>query len=759
MAKVYLDSGDNFTLSSAATVYGSTGTEKVTINAGVTGVVVDANVERVDLDGNSSTYTFQQSGASLKVLSGGVVVATIPLQEDANGTQLVFANGSVEAKVGATGMTLGGAAVTATAAAVTPTTIDAGTTSGAGTGTGGTVTGQTFTLTVGIDNFVGGSGNDTFIGGNGAVNTYGPADQLDGGAGNDTVKLYGGALGANMPTLKNIENVYVNAVTAGADVSVIAGVESLEVENINAVQTFTVGAAQAVKLTNINAATFATTIAGSAAKGITLNNVVDKTATPNVAQTLDVQTRDAALTLTATGVASNINLTNALAGAATSLTTLNVAGDVGIRINGNAAYTNLTTVNASANTGGVNFVQGFDTNLAFTGGTGNDRVDVSIATNAVAAQDKLDGGAGTDTLAITTGGLTAPAVANIKNFEILEVRAATIQDASVFDTNNTLTGLRVVNTGAVQAMTVTNLAATAKDDIVITAGATGNTTALTTTVKSFVSGGTSDTATITVNANATTLKATPSVTTLTFDNVDVLNLVSKGTVGTAANSITVVATDMEKLVLSGNIDTVVIAGAGSTGITEVDASGLVLANSTATGMTFAQLAGSTQSLLITGSNGVDTLTVVAPKGTVVANGGSDTIVFSGAALALADQAVVLSAKDYVAGGNVTATFATGTLNGTNGVAGANDGFAVLNFSSAIESKLLIGGVNLGATTANQAVGAVLNGQNNVAFSAGVLQFDLNGDGVFNAADDFQVTLTGVAAVTYNAASDFFVLSS
>ena len=145
MAKVYLDSGDNFTLSSAATVYGSTGTEKVTINAGVTGVVVDANVERVDLAGNSSTYTFQQSGASLKVLSGGVVVATIPLQEDATGTQLVFANGSVEAKVGATGMTLGGAVVpSATAAAVTPTTVDAGTTSGSGTATGGTT--AAFTL-------------------------------------------------------------------------------------------------------------------------------------------------------------------------------------------------------------------------------------------------------------------------------------------------------------------------------------------------------------------------------------------------------------------------------------------------------------------------------------------------------------------------------------------------------------------------------------------------------------------------------------
>lgn len=606
--------------------------------------------------------------------------------------------------------------------------------------------GQTFTLTTGIDNFAGTSGNDTFIGGNGAVNTYGPADQLDGGAGVDTVKLYGGVLGANIPTLKNIENVYVNAVTGGANVSGIAGVESLEVENISAAQTFTIGAAQSLKLTNINAATFITTVAGSAAGGITLNNVVDTTVTPNVAQTLDVQTRDAALKLTATGAASNINLTNTLAGAATSLTTLNVEGDAGLRVNGAAAYTNLTTVDASKNTGGVNFVQGVDTNLTFTGGTGNDRVDVSIAAGAVSAQDKLDGGAGTDTLAITTGGLTAPAVANIKNFETLEVRGATVQDASVFEANNTLTGLAVVNTGGAQAMNVTNLAATAKDNIVVTTGTAADTTTLTTTVKGFVSGGTSDSATVTVNANAASTAAAESVLNLTFENVDVLNFVSSGRVATNANDITVTATDLEKLVVTGNIDTEVIVGAGTVGITEVDASGLVVANGTSAGLTFAQAVGATQSLLVTGSNGLDTLTVGSARGTVVANGGgNDTITFNAAAAALGDQAIVLSAKDFVAGGSLVATF-------------TNVGNQVINFSSDIEAKLVIGGTNLGTTMANQAVGATINGQNNVAFSGGFLQFDVNGDGAFNAADDLQIALAGVTSVTYNAANDYFVVA-
>lgn len=618
--------------------------------------------------------------------------------------------------------------------------------------------GQTFTLTAGIDNVLGTAGDDIIIGGgNGAGVTTGPADQIDGGAGADTFKFYGGNITGTMPTIKNVEGLYFNATQGTLNAAAIAGVESVVIESAldaaAAGHTVTLGAAQKLSLTNINGAVanVATTVLGTAAAGITLNNVVDTTVTPNGAQTLNVNTRDAALTLTAKGSASQVNLNNDLAGAATSLTTLNVDGDAALRVNANAAYTNLTTVDASKNTGGVNFVQGFDTNLTFTGGAGNDRVDVSIAAGAVNAQDKLDGGAGTDTIAISTGGLTAPAAANIKNFEVLEVRGATNQDASVFEANNTLTGLTVVNTAGVQAMTVTNLAATAKDNIVVNAGIAANTTTLTTTVKGFVSGGTVDSATVTVNANAASTGAASSVLNLTFDNVDNLNLVSNGTQATNANTINLGATDLEKVVVSGNIQTIITANAGavvSAGITEVDASGLVVANSTANGLTFTQNALATQSILVTGTNGVDNITVNSIKGTVVANGGNDTVVFNGVAAAVGDQAVVLSAKDFVAGGALNVTFAAGSANN-----------AIINFSSDIESKLIVGGANLGSTVANQAIGGVINGQNNVALVGGVLQFDVNGDGAFNAADDFSITLTGLnTTVTYNAAGDFFVLA-
>lgn len=621
--------------------------------------------------------------------------------------------------------------------------------------------GKTFTLTAGIDNIVGTGGNDTIIGGNGAGTTTGPADQIDGGAGNDTFKFFGGVVTGQLPTIKNVENLYFNATSGTMNASAIAGVESVEVNSAAGAHTVTLGATQKFVLSDINAAAggVATTVTGSAAGGITLNNVVDKSVTPNGAQTLNVNTNNATLNLHALGAASNINLNNTVVANQGALNTIVVDGDAALRINANATYTNLTKVDASANTGGVNFIQNLDTNLTFTGGTGNDRVQVAAA--AIVAQDKLDGGEGKDTLAISNGGLTAPAVANVQNFEVLEVRgsgAPLAQDASVFDAKNTWEGLTVVNTGGAQTFTVTNLAATAKDGIVVNAGTNANTTTLTTTVKGFLNGGTSDSATVTVNANATTATATPSVTTLTFDNVDNLTLVSKSTAATAANQITVNATDMEKLTVTGNIETTVLAGT-STGITEVDASGLVVANGQAAGLTFAQAGAATQSLLVTGSNGVDTLTVTSTKGTVIANGGNDVIVFSGNAAALGDQSVNLSAKDFVAGGSVVATFAAATLAGTDAAAGGADGYAVLNFSSDIEALLKVGNVVLGQTNANQTVGAVINGQNNVAFTGGVLQFDVNGDGVFNAADDFQVTLAGVVNVDYNAAGDFFVLSA
>ena len=73
-------------------------------------------------------------------------------------------------------------------------------------------------------------------------------------------------------------------------------------------------------------------------------------------------------------------------------------------------------------------------------------------------------------------------------------------------------------------------------------------------------------------------------------------------------------------------------------------------------------------------------------------------------------------------------------------------------------ELTIGGTSLDALTADTAVGGVLSAGNKVAFTGGVLQLDLDGNGAFNAANDFQLQITGITSVTYHAAQDLFFLS-
>ena len=65
-ASVYLGAGDSFTLSNAANVFGSSGSETVTVNAGVAGVVLDQNIEAVNLAAFTG-IKYLQAGSVLKV--------------------------------------------------------------------------------------------------------------------------------------------------------------------------------------------------------------------------------------------------------------------------------------------------------------------------------------------------------------------------------------------------------------------------------------------------------------------------------------------------------------------------------------------------------------------------------------------------------------------------------------------------------------------------------------------------------------------
>ena len=148
MARVYLDTADVFTVSNQnVSVYGATGTEVVTIGAGVSGVVLDQNIERVVFANTRSSYTFQQSGNQLLVYSGTVLLSRTPLQDDSDGTQFSFADGVVDGKVSAAGMTLGGASVGQTTSAGNDVTAPTVTAFSPADGATGVAVGSNITLT------------------------------------------------------------------------------------------------------------------------------------------------------------------------------------------------------------------------------------------------------------------------------------------------------------------------------------------------------------------------------------------------------------------------------------------------------------------------------------------------------------------------------------------------------------------------------------------------------------------------------------
>jgi Ca2+-binding RTX toxin-like protein len=82
---------------------------------------------------------------------------------------------------------------------------------------------------------------------------------------------------------------------------------------------------------------------------------------------------------------------------------------------------------------------------------------------------------------------------------------------------------------------------------------------------------------------------------------------------------------------------------------------------------------------------------------------------------------------------------------------------VLDLKAAL-SVLTRDGVALSATAQNATIGSVLDMQNSIAFVQGVLEVDLNHDGQFAVADDFQIALPDVLLVGFDAASSLFMLS-
>lgn len=492
--------------------------------------------------------------------------------------------------------------------------------------------GSTFTLTTGIDNVVGTSGNDVIIADNSgaaATKTVSAGDQINGGAGTDKLKFYADAAvdiaTQVLPQISSVETLYIkgglatNATTL--NVSTMADVTSVEVDTPAAVLANTADfavkttAAQTVTLSNVNTGTGDTaTVSLTAATDVTVNGV-GADSTDNGTVQIDVESGTAtSAKITASGASSKVTLLNTGA----KLETLNIAGDKSLTLVESLA--GLKTIDASTATGSVSVNTSGIATLAsafkFTGGAGGDTLRMTQASlEGITAGAQLNAGtAGFDILAVSATNLTFNAAAtkvinNSTGFDALALYGTT---TSIIDAS-TLTSIK-----AFVAVTGTNtISKIDTGSTVVIAGATTKTT---------VSGavGVND-LTVNIGTAASTTATTNTALDITgLNNVTINASIKAGVTGASHTLGTLTNSDNSTFTINGNGDlTFALAAATTTG-SRVD-------GSAATGVlnitgNSAALDGAKASLgdVLIGGSAADTIVVGANSSVLTGNAGNDS---------------------------------------------------------------------------------------------------------------------------------------
>lgn len=622
-----------------------------------------------------------------------------------------------------------------------------------------------------MDNLTGTAGNDTFIGDSAVISA---ADFLNGGSGTDTAQLYMDAADESL-NASSIEIFKVQATAAGDafDMANVTGATEVWSNGTTAGDITFANVANVVKVGVIGGdggagdnvlVQFKAGVATGAISVEVQGADIDELGVGSADGAQEFSTINIAATTANSEINQLVDGTTAGNTVAAALRTVNITGDK--RLTVAEELTNVTTVDASASTGGARVILDDTSAIAvtFKGSAAADRVDIQD-NGDLGATDSIDGGAGTDTLRLSddVGVDVVASAAVIKNFEVLEYRATAATAFSVdvdnLITNNTLAGVTFSggDAGAGDNLTVNNINSGALNNIKVTLTDEGDNVVL--TAKDFVSGGTSETATIEFNNNNGAGGSNDAdgidVATLNFANVDVLNIksVSDGTVdasGAEGAAITDLdAGDLEKIVVTGDEAMTITLGT-SGGVSEVDGSAMTNI------LTFdVNGSGNATSILVKGGTADDALTIDTDiAATVYTGGGSDVVTLEATtADTLIFTATALNAGDVLAGDALT-------VNGT-------DVGAIFNFSSTLEALLKVGGTVLSTAAANQdidaaAFGATTNVDATVGAANIVFQIDLNGDGAYTAANDFQITFAGAvtagaAGVQYNFANDYFEL--
>ena len=196
------------------------------------------------------------------------------------------------------------------------------------------------------------------------------------------------------------------------------------------------------------------------------------------------------------------------------------------------------------------------------------------------------------------------------------------------------------------------------------------------------------------------------------------------------------------LVAGSNIENLSLTGTAAINGTGNELGNVIAGNGSAN-----VLSGLAGADTLNGGGGSDSLNGGADSDRLIGGVGNDT--YDGGA----GTDTIAYTASFFGSGDVTA----GTVEVLSGGIGDR-----IDFAAIFEGQLLRGGVVLGTTGVDVAIGggAFEAGISNVRFLAAtdVLQIDLNNDGVFTAGSDFQLGMAGVNSVTYNAAGDYFQLA-
>lgn len=559
--------------------------------------------------------------------------------------------------------------------------------------------GQTFTLTTGVDNIVGTAGNDTINASTGLaadgttlIPTTNALDKIDGGLGNDTLVIENtGGKNTLTGTITNVENLtFVGAGNvnnnANIDVSSFSGTVTLSQTDDTAVTlnnvtgqtlalnkvvngttlTAALGATQTSVTLSNTAAVGTVTFSVSGAKLDTVNLTTDKTAGALIVADAGNTTKTA--NITATGTA-------AVTVSSTALENVKISGAGAVTLTAGTAPSK--TLDASGSTGGVTYavdlvaqqftgssakdtVQFGATTKAQTLGAGDDAVTMSVA--ALGTGGSIDGGDGTDTISLSAANIAtatsnatlgAAFQASISNFEKLGVGAtgatATVVDAQYIDGITYL-----VSAGSTTGtLTINNMAGNSTFESTALQGA-----AVALNLKDNT--GTADV----LNLKFSASDGFTNTGVITAAGVETLNITTADTDATAPTTVftaPINAAAVKSVVVAGNVG-IDLTGLNATTLTSFDATGVTATG--AAGAVTLVTGNLAADATIKGGAGDDVLNAsAAVTKTVNIDGGAGNDTISGSASKV-NTLTGGDGNDTIVGGSAADTISGGAGNDT-----------------------------------------------------------------------------------------------